>query len=236
MLTNRGQPVIVVEDGNFENRSELLLRHIHEGTDLEDGPGARHAAQRGQALDAPGEPADEGRGQGQAPCAARTGTLSEKGADYPACVTMRSDPVLPSPTSVRSGTTTRTASSCAQSVGRVCRRRRHGRPPGRREASRMALDTLAEMLKPPREARRRSRRRAGRAARCHAGGGRGHLRRGPGRPELQGWDDAHVPVVPRRRAPTWRTSAIRARTCFATAACSSSRTIIRGCRSRCAPA
>ena len=39
-LTNRGQPVIVVEDGNFENRSELLLRHIHEGTDL-DGAQAR---------------------------------------------------------------------------------------------------------------------------------------------------------------------------------------------------
>jgi stage V sporulation protein R len=37
MLTNRGQPVIVVEDGNFENRSELLLRHIHEGTDLDGG-------------------------------------------------------------------------------------------------------------------------------------------------------------------------------------------------------
>ena len=40
MLTNRGQPVIVVEDGNFENRSELLLRHVHEGTDL-DGSQAR---------------------------------------------------------------------------------------------------------------------------------------------------------------------------------------------------
>jgi stage V sporulation protein R len=37
MLTNRGQPVILVEDGNFENRSELLLRHIHEGTDLDGG-------------------------------------------------------------------------------------------------------------------------------------------------------------------------------------------------------
>ncbi|MCX5741276.1 MAG: SpoVR family protein [Proteobacteria bacterium] len=36
-LTNRGQPVIVVEDGNFENRSELLLRHVHEGTDLDGG-------------------------------------------------------------------------------------------------------------------------------------------------------------------------------------------------------
>jgi stage V sporulation protein R len=40
MLTNRGQPVIVVEDGNCENRSELLLKHIHEGIDL-DGAQAR---------------------------------------------------------------------------------------------------------------------------------------------------------------------------------------------------
>ena len=37
MLTNRGQPVIMVEDGNFENRSELLLRHTHEGSDLDPG-------------------------------------------------------------------------------------------------------------------------------------------------------------------------------------------------------
>jgi stage V sporulation protein R len=33
-LTNFGQPIIEVIDGNFRNRSELLLRHIHEGTDL----------------------------------------------------------------------------------------------------------------------------------------------------------------------------------------------------------
>ncbi len=33
-LTNRGQPFIYVEDGNFENRGELLLRHRHEGMDL----------------------------------------------------------------------------------------------------------------------------------------------------------------------------------------------------------
>jgi stage V sporulation protein R len=36
-LTNRGQPFIYVEDGNFENRGELLLRHAHEGMDLEMG-------------------------------------------------------------------------------------------------------------------------------------------------------------------------------------------------------
>ncbi len=33
-LTNFGQPIIEVVDGNFENRGELLLAHRHEGTDL----------------------------------------------------------------------------------------------------------------------------------------------------------------------------------------------------------
>ncbi|HXU74739.1 MAG TPA: SpoVR family protein [Polyangia bacterium] len=33
-LTNFGQPFIYVEDGNFENRGELMLRHKHEGVDL----------------------------------------------------------------------------------------------------------------------------------------------------------------------------------------------------------
>jgi stage V sporulation protein R len=34
-LTNRGQPFIRVEDGNHENRGELLLKHSHEGMDLD---------------------------------------------------------------------------------------------------------------------------------------------------------------------------------------------------------
>ncbi len=33
-LTNFGQPVIAVDDGNFENRGELLLVHRHDGVDL----------------------------------------------------------------------------------------------------------------------------------------------------------------------------------------------------------
>ena len=33
-LTNFGQPVIQVVDGNFENRGELLLEHRHDGADL----------------------------------------------------------------------------------------------------------------------------------------------------------------------------------------------------------
>jgi stage V sporulation protein R len=35
-LTNFGEPFIVVEDANHDNRSELLLRHKHEGTDLHE--------------------------------------------------------------------------------------------------------------------------------------------------------------------------------------------------------
>jgi stage V sporulation protein R len=34
-LSNHGQPVILVDNGNFENRGELLLTHQHEGMDLE---------------------------------------------------------------------------------------------------------------------------------------------------------------------------------------------------------
>lgn len=34
-LTNFGQPVICIENANFENRAELLLTHQHEGMDLE---------------------------------------------------------------------------------------------------------------------------------------------------------------------------------------------------------
>ncbi len=33
-LTNFGQPIVVVVDGNYRNRGELLLHHRHEGVDL----------------------------------------------------------------------------------------------------------------------------------------------------------------------------------------------------------
>jgi stage V sporulation protein R len=35
-LTNFGEPFIFVEDANHENRTELLLKHRHEGTDLHE--------------------------------------------------------------------------------------------------------------------------------------------------------------------------------------------------------
>jgi stage V sporulation protein R len=34
-LTNMGHPAVAVVDGNFRNRAELLLRHRHEGVDLD---------------------------------------------------------------------------------------------------------------------------------------------------------------------------------------------------------
>lgn len=34
-LTNFGQPIIQIEDANFENRGELLLHHLHEGVDMQ---------------------------------------------------------------------------------------------------------------------------------------------------------------------------------------------------------
>lgn len=34
-MTNFGQPIIRIEDANFENRGELLLNHLHEGIDMQ---------------------------------------------------------------------------------------------------------------------------------------------------------------------------------------------------------
>lgn len=36
-LSNFGSPVIEVESGNYQNRGELLLRHVHRGVDLDIG-------------------------------------------------------------------------------------------------------------------------------------------------------------------------------------------------------
>ncbi len=35
MLTNWGQPIIRVENGNHDNKGELLLEHLHEGVDMQ---------------------------------------------------------------------------------------------------------------------------------------------------------------------------------------------------------
>jgi stage V sporulation protein R len=48
-LTNFGQPIIEVVDGNHDNRSELLLAHKHDGQDLK-GDYARETLKNLQTL------------------------------------------------------------------------------------------------------------------------------------------------------------------------------------------
>jgi len=80
-LTNRGQPVIMVEDGNFENRSELLLRHIHEGIDL-DGAQARDTLRNTAKLwTRPVSLLTKVEGKGKL-LRCEDGNLSERSAEY----------------------------------------------------------------------------------------------------------------------------------------------------------
>ena len=64
-LTNFGQPFIYVEDANYENRGELLLRHRHEGIDLQIDHARETLAALGAHLAPPGEPAHRRRGQAE---------------------------------------------------------------------------------------------------------------------------------------------------------------------------
>ena len=81
MLTNRGQPVIVVEDGNFDNKSELLLRHIHEGIDL-DGAQARDTLRNASKLwTRPVSLLTKVEGKGKM-LRCEDGNISERSAEY----------------------------------------------------------------------------------------------------------------------------------------------------------
>ncbi|MGE3769243.1 MAG: SpoVR family protein, partial [Kofleriaceae bacterium] len=81
MLTNRGQPVIVVEDGNFDNKSELLLRHIHEGIDL-DGSQARDTLRNASKLwTRPVSLLTKVEGKGKM-LRCEDGNISERSAEY----------------------------------------------------------------------------------------------------------------------------------------------------------
>jgi stage V sporulation protein R len=80
-LTNRGQPVIVVEDGNFENRSELLLRHIHEGTDLDLGQARDTLRNAAKLWTRPVSLLTKIEGKGKL-LRCEDGNLSERSAEY----------------------------------------------------------------------------------------------------------------------------------------------------------
>src|SRR4051812_4254520 len=81
MLTNRGQPTIVVEDGNFENRSELLLRHIHEGADLDAGQARDTLRNCSKLWTRPVSILTKVEGKGKL-LRCEDGTLSERSAEY----------------------------------------------------------------------------------------------------------------------------------------------------------
>jgi stage V sporulation protein R len=81
MLTNRGQPTIVVEDGNFENRSELLLRHVHEGADLDMAQAKDTLRGTNRIWTRPVNLLTKIEGKGKL-LRCEDGTLSEKNAEY----------------------------------------------------------------------------------------------------------------------------------------------------------
>jgi stage V sporulation protein R len=81
MLTNRGQPVILVEDGNFENRSELLLRHIHEGIDLDPGQARDTLRNTAKLWTRPVSLLTKVEGKGKL-LRCEDGSLSERSAEY----------------------------------------------------------------------------------------------------------------------------------------------------------
>jgi stage V sporulation protein R len=81
MLTNRGQPHIVVEDGNFENRSELLLRHIHEGVDLDSGQARDTLRNTAKLWTRPASLLTKVDGKGKI-LRCEDGNISERSAEY----------------------------------------------------------------------------------------------------------------------------------------------------------
>ena len=81
MLTNRGQPVILVEDGNFENKSELLLRHVHEGVDLDAGQARDTLRNASRVWTRPVNLLTKVEGKGKI-LRCEDGNLSERSAEY----------------------------------------------------------------------------------------------------------------------------------------------------------
>ncbi len=81
MLTNRGQPLIVVEDGNLDNRGELLLRHVHEGADLDVEQSKQTLRNVAKIWSRPVSLVSKSEGKGRL-MRCEDGTVSERAADY----------------------------------------------------------------------------------------------------------------------------------------------------------
>ena len=81
MLTNCGEPFIFVEDANFENRGELLLRHRHEGTDLDAGQARDTLRNTAKLWTRPVSLLTKIEGKGKL-LRCEDGNLSERSAEY----------------------------------------------------------------------------------------------------------------------------------------------------------
>lgn len=79
-LTNRGQPFLCVEDGNLENRGELLVRHVHEGGDLDLAQGRDTLRNLWRVWGRPVNLATRVEGRGRI-LRCDDGTVSERAAD-----------------------------------------------------------------------------------------------------------------------------------------------------------
>jgi hypothetical protein len=93
-LTNFGQPIIEVVDGNFENRGELLLAHKHDGQDLKPGLRARDAPEPPDHLAPALQPRHQGRGEGRVPAFRRSEPDREEGGALSPSPTLSSAEVL----------------------------------------------------------------------------------------------------------------------------------------------
>lgn len=81
MLTNRGQPAITVVDGNHDNRAELLLRHTHDGSDLDLGQARDTLRNLAKVWTRPVNLLTKVEGKGKL-LRCEDGNLSEKAAEY----------------------------------------------------------------------------------------------------------------------------------------------------------
>ncbi len=96
-LTNFGQPIIEVVDGNFENRGELLLAHKHDGQDLKPDY-ARETLRNLQTIwRRPVQPRHQGGGQGRVPAVRRAEPDREEGGALSPPPTLSSAEVLVPP-------------------------------------------------------------------------------------------------------------------------------------------
>ena len=148
-LTNGGNPFIYVEDANYDNRGELLLRHDHQGLDLRQDYAQGGHAQPRPRVEAPGERDDGRRGQaGHAPlrrqgahdAAPRDDGRSSAGERAMTRLHARPGPLAPQAIRRTSGSAPGWGSCTRAETAYEQRERARRRSPGCKRAAGMALN------------------------------------------------------------------------------------------------